>query len=571
MRLADRQDLIIVPVVALAVTARGLGSVRILRGIARLLGFLAYVASRRKRRRIERALTAAYGGSLAARDRRAIVRGSLRSVWEELFTLIAGPVARPQFQQAEIRGLDYLEAAQARGRGTILWESNGLGSRWMAKRFLLERGFPLHQVHGPENLGGFQVVGANATALRARLVGPHLDHCERFFVSGVTALAGDGSLGALRDLGRRLARNEILCIAGDGILGHNRVRVDFLGGSADFATGMVTLARASGAELLPMFCAPERGDGRLVLTIEEPIVIDPTLGREDRSRRAIECFARHLEHHVRRHPVDYRNWHLGPGSEGSPSRGDGPRTGPYFRPVRPLAIGLIGDFQPGVAAHQRIPPALRGAAFEQGRDVELTWLATDHIPIPADAALARFNALWAVPASPYASMDGALEAIRYARENGTPFLGTCGGFQHAVIEYARNVLDLVDAEHAESRPDAERPIIAPLACSLVGAAGPIRLTPGSRAAALYGATEGEERYHCSYGLAPEHRARFEAGPLRITGFDDQAEPRVVELEGHPFYLATLFQPELRSSESNPHPLIRAFIAAAAARTTVEVA
>src|SRR5690606_14919504 len=114
-----------------------------------------------------------------------------------------------------------------------------------------------------------------------------------------------------------------------------------------------------------------------------------------------------------------------------------------------------------------------------------------------------FDALWCVPGSPYRSMDGALRAIRAARESGRPFLGTCAGFQHAVIEYARNVLGWADAEHAESAPEASRRVVTPLACSLVEERRRVRFAPRSRLANAYGETEAEEGYHCRFGLNPE--------------------------------------------------------------------
>jgi len=85
--------------------------------------------------------------------------------------------------------------------------------------------------------------------------------------------------------------------------------------------------------------------------------------------------------------------------------------------------------------------------------------------------LEAFAGFWCVPGSPYRDMDGALRTIRFARETRCPFLGTCGGFQHAVIEYARSVLGLTDADHMESNPDAELPLIIALACRLAPTTG----------------------------------------------------------------------------------------------------
>lgn len=117
--------------------------------------------------------------------------------------------------------------------------------------------------------------------------------------------------------------------------------------------------------------------------------------------------------------------------------------------TRPIRIALIGDYDPQVTAHQAIPVALEMAAEHSGLNVQWQWLATDDIH--AETPLHRFDGVWCVPASPYRSMDGALLAIRFAREQRRPFLGTCGGFQHAVLEYARNVLGWSDAEHEIGR------------------------------------------------------------------------------------------------------------------------
>ena len=175
-------------------------------------------------------------------------------------------------------------------------------------------------------------------------------------------------------------------------------------------------------------------------------------------------------------------------------------------------IGLIGDYDNTVPAHQAIPLALQRAAGSLHMEVGYEWVPTEEVMLVS--RLSRFDGLWCVPASPYRSMDGALLAIRHARENAIPFLGTCGGFQHVVVEYARNVLGWADAEHAETAPGEGRAVISPLACALIEAIGTVRLFPGTRIAAAYGADETTEGYRCRYGLNPEFRAALMAGPLR---------------------------------------------------------
>ena len=233
-----------------------------------------------------------------------------------------------------------------------------------------------------------------------------------------------------------------------------------------------------------------------------------------------------------------------------------------------VMIGLIGDFNPTVPAHQAIPLALQRVADALHIGVGFEWVATDEVA--SVARVARFDGLWCVPASPYRSMAGALLAIRHARESGIPFLGTCGGFQHAIVEYARNVLGWADAEHAETAADTGagtgRAVISPLACALVEAVGSVRLLPGTRIASAYGANQTSEGYRCRYGLNPEFQAALVAGPLRAAADDETGEVRAVELDGHPFFVATLFQPERAALKGEAVPLAAAFVNACAART-----
>ena len=228
-----------------------------------------------------------------------------------------------------------------------------------------------------------------------------------------------------------------------------------------------------------------------------------------------------------------------------------------------IRIALIGEYNPGVTAHVAIPRALSLAANGWARAVEPAWMATTLFTTKSEDLLSPFDAIWCVPNSPYASMAGALCAIRCARESGRPFLGTCGGFQHAVIEYARNVLGLHEADHAESNPAAALPLISRLTCSLAPAKGAIRLAPGSELARIYGRTEIAENYQCNFGVNPRLESLLNDGKLNISGRDENGEVRAVELTGHPFFIATLFQPEQSAAAGVAHPLIGSFVRAAA--------
>ncbi|MBW4795510.1 CTP synthase C-terminal region-related (seleno)protein [Pseudomonas tolaasii] len=225
----------------------------------------------------------------------------------------------------------------------------------------------------------------------------------------------------------------------------------------------------------------------------------------------------------------------------------------------PLHLALIGDYNPAVTAHQAIPLALQKAAEELGLQVHLQWLDTD--TLTSTTPLHAFDGFWCVPASPYRDTDGALRAIRFAREHKRPFLGTCGGFQHAVLEYARNVLGWKDAEHGELAPAATRAVITPLSCALVDTTDTVRLAAYTRIAEAYGALDLHEGYRCSYGINPEFASALLEADLIPSGHDSAGDLRAVELLDHPFFVATLFQPERAALKGITPPLAVALLKA----------
>ncbi len=225
---------------------------------------------------------------------------------------------------------------------------------------------------------------------------------------------------------------------------------------------------------------------------------------------------------------------------------------------RTLHIALVGERDDRIIAHRAIPRALELAAQAQDQALRADWLATDSITA---AHLDDFDGIWCVPGSPYRDTDGALRSIAHARRHLLPFLGTCGGFQHALLEYARNVLGWADAEHAESTPQAARAVISPLPCALRETLERVQLRAGSRLAEAYGAAEAFEGYHCGYGLNPDFREELTRGPLQVAATDAAGAVRAVELEGHPFFVATLFQPERAALIGRLPPLVAAFVGA----------
>lgn len=234
-----------------------------------------------------------------------------------------------------------------------------------------------------------------------------------------------------------------------------------------------------------------------------------------------------------------------------------------------VSIAAVGDRKEAVMAHRCIPRALELANIGQPRSVKLEWIHTStlaHGPAP----LQRFSGIWLVPASPYASIEGALAAVQFAREQGVPFLGSCGGFQHAILEFARHVAHLSDADHTETNPQATTPVISALSCSLAEATGFVNFVPGTRLQQAYGVERAREGYHCRYGVNTAYRQILEQAGLRFSAFDDAGDIRGGELPDHPFFIGTLFQPERSAAQDQPHPLIKRFVQATVERILLGV-
>jgi CTP synthase (UTP-ammonia lyase) len=241
--------------------------------------------------------------------------------------------------------------------------------------------------------------------------------------------------------------------------------------------------------------------------------------------------------------------------------------------VNAVRIGILGDFNIEFRSHHATNDSLQHAAAKLELKVESQWIPTPSLLEPgAQKTLESYDALWASPGSPYKSFDGMLKGIEFARKRDWPFLGTCGGFQYAFIECARNVLGLKDADTAESNSGSKNVIIYPVACAvpdrkgnapkLSGVVPEIRLRPGSYLQSFYGKDTTVEEFFCNFEVNPEYEwAAIEAG-FPVVARGKNGEIRAIESPTHRFFVATLFQPQLSSKPENPHPLVLAFVQAA---------
>ena len=226
-----------------------------------------------------------------------------------------------------------------------------------------------------------------------------------------------------------------------------------------------------------------------------------------------------------------------------------------------IRLAVVGDHNLEYETHRAIDHTLTLVPPE----VEAAWHGTD-VPLAVDLV----DAVWVAPGSPYRDDDAVYRTIEAARRGGTPILGTCGGCQYMLVEFARNVAGLDDAAHGEVHPGATEPVVAPLTCSLVGQRREIRPVAVHAPRSTYrrGSVLGLPLR--SYGLNDRYREALVAAGLVIGAYADDAGVEAVELPGHLFCLATLFQPQMESLTTGVlHPILNALIAAAqAARSGV---
>ena len=221
-------------------------------------------------------------------------------------------------------------------------------------------------------------------------------------------------------------------------------------------------------------------------------------------------------------------------------------------------IVVLGDFNPAYHTHLALNEAIRHLSAAVNHEVGFKWVNTDRLD-SSTVFTTEFSGLWVAPGSPYRDMDNVIQTIRYARENKIPTIGNCGGFQHMLIEFARNVCGLVEADSEETNPEGREILISKLSCSLVGQEEPITLARSSFLHQLVGKNHITGRYHCSYALNPDYIPVLEAFGLTMTATNTEGMIRAFELPKHPFFMGTLFQPALTSTDDLPDPILLGFV------------
>jgi CTP synthase (UTP-ammonia lyase) len=223
-------------------------------------------------------------------------------------------------------------------------------------------------------------------------------------------------------------------------------------------------------------------------------------------------------------------------------------------------IAILGDFNPIYSTHHALNDSTRQIQKHLNTAIQFDWIATDIFEPKIVFEKNNYKGLWIAPGSPYKSMDNVIAAIEYTRNNNIPTFGNCGGFQHMIIEFAINVCGIEAAGHEETNPDSAELLIKKLACSLKGEQE--NLTIINRDSFLYRTLQSETllgKYYCSYGVNEQYVETLTQNGLTFTSTSEDGHYRSFEIMTHPFFVGTLFQPALTSTEETPNPIIIEFI------------
>jgi CTP synthase len=251
-----------------------------------------------------------------------------------------------------------------------------------------------------------------------------------------------------------------------------------------------------------------------------------------------------------------------------------------YNPQDEVSIAIVGKYVEYEDSYKSVKEALVHGALAHNLKLRVTWIEAEGLETRDEEGrptlefshqLTGFDGILVPGGFGKRGIEGMLNAIRYARETGTPYFGICLGMQTACIEYARNVCGLKDANSGEFDPGTPHRVIYKLR-ELTGVeemggtmrlgAWPCVLEPGTLAAKAYGTTEISERHRHRYEFNREYEAILTGAGLRLTGTTpDGTYVEIVEIPGHPFFLGCQFHPEFKSKPLEPHPIFRDFVAA----------
>ena len=251
-------------------------------------------------------------------------------------------------------------------------------------------------------------------------------------------------------------------------------------------------------------------------------------------------------------------------------------------PVDEVTVAVVGKYVDHADAYKSLAEALKHGGLRQRTRVHLKWLESEQLERQGESVLAGVDAILVPGGFGDRGFEGKVRAARYAREKGVPYFGICYGMQAAVVEYARNVLGLHDANSTENDRNAADPVIglitewrtasgeverrdehSDLGGTMRLGAQECRLKPGSKARELYGTDVIRERHRHRFEFNNHYRERLQAAGMVLSGVSmDDSLVEMIELPAHPWFVACQFHPEFTSTPRDGHPLFIGFIGAA---------
>ncbi len=242
-------------------------------------------------------------------------------------------------------------------------------------------------------------------------------------------------------------------------------------------------------------------------------------------------------------------------------------------PNTEITIALVGKYIQLHDAYISVVEALKHGGISNRVTVNIKWIDSETVTAGnVDALMQDVSGILVPGGFGHRGIDGKLEAIRYARTHGVPFLGLCLGMQLAIVEFARNVLGYNDAHSAELDPNTTHPVIhiMPEQIGVEDIGGTLRLgsypcvlDENSKAYQMYGTREVRERHRHRYEVNNDYREKLTANGMKLSGLSPDGNiVEMIEITEHPWFIATQAHPELKSRPNRPHPLFRGFIEAA---------
>lgn len=220
-------------------------------------------------------------------------------------------------------------------------------------------------------------------------------------------------------------------------------------------------------------------------------------------------------------------------------------------------IAIIGEYDSNKKTHPLLNQSLDW--LKEKYNFEYEWVGTQKVEIEGENILKKYSGIWSASGTPFVSNIGVYSSIKYARENNIPHLGTCGGFQHTIIEYAKNVIGIENATSEEYDNGSNGLVINKLSCLIKGTEMEVLIDENSKTFNLVKSKIVKEEYFCNYGINHAFEELLQENNMVFSGKDANGEVRIIELSSNDYFISTLFVPHAKSTQEKIHPIIEEFI------------